>query len=69
MAVDTTALKFRLLQEGLGLALLHLVVAAAGGFVQAQEVLGNLHLLDVSDGVVTLSYPTVPPWQAYCVGL
>ena len=54
---DTTAVKFRLLQEGLDIALLHLavLVAAAGGLVQAQELLGHLHLLDISDGVVTLS--------------
>ena len=50
-------MKFRLLQEGFGLALLQLAVpvAAAGGLVQAQELLGHLHLLDISDGVVSLS--------------
>ena len=54
---DTTAVKFRLLQEGLDIALLQLavLVAAAGGLVQAQELLGDLHLLDISDGVVPLS--------------
>ena len=54
---DTTTSLFRLLHEGLGLALLQLAVpvAAAGVLVQAQEILGHLHLLDVSDGVVSLS--------------
>ena len=49
-------MKFWLLQVGLGLALLQLVpVAAAGDVVQAQELLGHLHLLDISDGEVPLS--------------
>ena len=50
-------MKFRLLQESLGFAVLQLAVpvAAAGGRVQAQELLADTHILDVSDGVVPLA--------------
>ena len=54
---DTTTLFGHFLQVCLALALLQLAVpvAAAGGSVQAQELLAHTHLLDVSDGVVPLS--------------
>ena len=50
-------LMFRLLQVSIGLALLQLAVpvAAAGDIVQAKELLGHLHLLNISDGEVPLS--------------
>ena len=50
-------MKFRLLQEGLNIAVLQLAVpvAAAGVLVQAKELLSHLYLLDISDGVVALT--------------
>ena len=54
---DTATFFFQFLQVSLGLAALQLgvEVAAAGLGVQAQELSGHTHLLNVSDGVVTLS--------------
>ena len=47
-------MRFCLLFVSVGLAMLQLAVpvTAADGIVQAQELLGHLHVLDISDGVV-----------------
>ena len=54
---NTATFVFHLPEVSLGLAVLQLAVpvAAAGGRVQAQELLADTHVLDVSDGVVPLS--------------
>ena len=43
------------IQLFISLFLLAIRVAVSGRTVQAQELIGHLHLLDISDGVVTLS--------------
>ena len=57
MAWNTMTMRFCLLFVSVGLAMLQLAVpvTAADGIVQAQELLGHLHLLDISDGEVPLS--------------